>query len=231
MRLFFSPIYIRYYIKKRALMSHFSEILKENCIGIPYKYIEFVERSLLISYSYPTIRAYHNWKHIEDCLEELKQMEDTWEIPTIRNGIILALYYHDCVYEPLKDDNEERSAERAVIDLMALGMPEKFTNLVSDLIMLTKHTGEATDFPGEIVMDIDLAVLGKSSKIFRNYEDNIRVEYSGYSSRVYREGRIKVLEHFMNKPKIYQTMYFFKKYEDSARKNIEQSLKELKWYL
>jgi predicted metal-dependent HD superfamily phosphohydrolase len=52
----------------------------------------------------------------------------------------------------------------------------------------------------------------------------VRKEYAIYPDLLYRPGRIKVLKYFLEKPRIYHTPYFWEKYEEQARANMEAEL-------
>jgi predicted metal-dependent HD superfamily phosphohydrolase len=211
-------------------MITFSDIIKANCPNILPKYIDYVENGLRNLFQYPDERRYHTWEHVTNCLVELEQMSNIhkFEEYTI---VALALFYHDCIYEPLNLDNEMRSAERAFIDLMALGFYESYAQRVYDHIMLTKHTKECTYFSGQVLMDIDLSILGKESCIFDKYEQAIEMEYRFIWHKLYLEERIKILKSFLNKTNIYQTDYFRDLYEKPARLNLETSIEKLGAYL
>ena len=181
--------------------------------------LEYVEGALKNFYKYPNERKYHNWEHVENSLIELEAIHK--EHTVIEKDIIaLAIFYHDCIYEPLEKDNEERSAERAFIDLSALGFTLSQITKVYELILLTRHTHECSYYSGQVLMDIDLAILGKDFSIFEKYENDIRAEYASVPDLTYKAERIKFLVSILQKPKIYQTEYFKSKYESNARSNI-----------
>ena len=53
-------------------------------------------------------RHYHNWLHIEAMLKHFRRWEDEFHRP---EPVLWALYWHDAVYDPLAQDNEEQSAQ------------------------------------------------------------------------------------------------------------------------
>jgi predicted metal-dependent HD superfamily phosphohydrolase len=55
----------------------------------------------------------------------------------------------------------------------------------------------------------------------------IRKEYNFYPDFMYKPGRQKVLQHFIQMPRIYKTDYFHDRYEEKARDNLHVELKEL----
>lgn len=44
---------------------------------------------------------------------------------------------------------------------------------------------------------------------------------------MYVPGRKKVLNHFLALPRIFKTNHFYEKYEEAARKNLEDELERL----
>ncbi|MBI5065011.1 hypothetical protein HZA97_02135 [Candidatus Woesearchaeota archaeon] len=178
-------------------------------------------------------RHYHNLQHIIAGLDELKEAQhllDTEEL------IKFAWWYHDSIYftgfmskegPVFVKDNEEKSAMLACGVAKEMGMSEDFIRDLEKLILLTKHDKEPESMAGKIIIDIDLSILGKSQEIFDMYEAAIRKEYSWVPEDMFRAGRTKILQTFIDKKtrkNIYYTDHFRNKYEDQARKNIERSL-------
>lgn len=211
-------------------MTTFQEIVRRNCPNTLQKYIDYAERGIQFLYENPK-RPYHNMGHVLDCLGKLDDLLD--QMPIREKDIVaLALIYHDCIYVPPSTYNEERSAEKALLDLKALGFYDHYAEWVYDHIMLTTHKKPCSYLSGQIIMDIDMSILGAPEKVFWEYEHKIRVEYSFVSDPEYREGRCKFLEGCLKKEYIFQTGYFREKYEETARKNIEhlnRRLKEQSW--
>jgi predicted metal-dependent HD superfamily phosphohydrolase len=66
--------------------------------------------------------------------------------------------------------------------------------------------------------------LGSSEEVYENYTITVRKEYAIYSDDVYRKGRQKVLNYFLEKERIYESDYFYELYEKKARKNLNWEL-------
>ena len=207
-------------------MSQLTDTLQINSGNPVHILMGYIERSLINSYKYPK-REYHNWNHVIACLKELESYPDSNHDEYNKDLIAIAIYYHDCIYDPKKDNNEELSAERAFIDLKALGYTLSLAMYVYDLIMLTKHKGPCNFLSGQVLMDIDMSILGKDSLIFLSYELHIREEYNFLSVEEYRPGRINFLQSVLDKKCIYQTNFFRDKYEEAARENIKTLIKAL----
>jgi predicted metal-dependent HD superfamily phosphohydrolase len=170
-------------------------------------------------------RSYHNFEHIENLLSFLKERES--EIRDL-NSIKLAVWLHDVVYDTKANDNEEQSSQYAQNYLEQLGIPAEIISRVVALIMATvKHEAIENDSDSAIFLDADLAILGSGEENYDKYAAKIRKEYAWVSDEQYSAGRIKVLESFLQRPRIYFTEEAGKELGQQARKNIEREITRL----
>ncbi|HUS36259.1 MAG TPA: N-methyl-D-aspartate receptor NMDAR2C subunit, partial [Verrucomicrobiae bacterium] len=109
-------------------------------------------------------RAYHNAEHIAECLEELSKVSAAPE--TICDEVEMALWLHDVVYDPRRNDNEEQSSAVASAICREARLPAEFGRRVEDLILVTKHNVLPADADGRLLVDIDLSILGKPEDRF-----------------------------------------------------------------
>jgi predicted metal-dependent HD superfamily phosphohydrolase len=93
--------------------------------------------------------------------------------------------------------------------------------------MATKGHAISEDADTNYFTDADLAILGSNNDEYLQYVKSIRKEYKFYPDFVYNPGRKKVLEHFIQMPRIYKTDYFYNKYEEPARKNIIDEIRQM----
>ena len=138
------------------------------------------------------------------------------------------IFYHDIIYDVKQNNNEAQSAILAKKRLLELNVPQKIITQVVELILLTKTHNETTNELYKLFLDADLAILGTDKKSYELYSQAIRKEYSSYDTKTYNQGRIKMLQSFINRPKIFQTDFFYIKYEKTAQKNIQNELLQLK---
>ena len=177
-------------------------------------------------------RYYHMFPHI---LHMLKEFEEIKHLCIQPNAVEMAIYFHDETYDPAANDNEEKSAARAKTKLDSARLPEPgsqaFIHEVVRLIMLTKkHETIPEDVDGSLLLDIDLSILGQQENISDTYEHNIWKEYvyEGVVSDVmFAERRADILRKFLKRKFIYQTPYFWTKYEKKARENLQRSVRQL----
>ncbi len=178
-------------------------------------------------YTHPP-RAYHNLSHISDCLHEFDNVRSLASEPS---QVEIALWFHDAIYYPMAKDNEEESAELAGQILDEEGISKSYIKGVKDLILLTKHNTTPATIDGKIIVDIDLFILGKPEDIFDQYNQNVIKEYEEIIQTItwdrFKEGRIKILKRFLERPSIYYTGYFKNKYEIQAIKNLERAILSL----
>ena len=168
-----------------------------------------------------TSRHYHNLAHLENLIQELepcKMLIEDYDV------VLYSVFYHDIIYDVLNRDNEERSAAMAVEVLSLLGVDEYRVARCAQQILATKSHAVHSDGDANLFTDADLSILGKDEKTYKLYSEQVRQEYAVYKDEVYYPGRAKALQHFLAMPHIYKTDFFYRKYEDQARKNIAREL-------
>lgn len=170
-------------------------------------------------------RAYHNARHIEDCLGELDRTAG--EAVHVEE-VEAALWFHDAVYIAGAPDNERRSAELASSVLARFGVRPDVRRRVHEFILATAHESVPTGRDAALTVDIDLSILGQSTERFDAYDRQIRQEYSHIPEGPYRTGRRRVLETIAARPRIFLTAPFFERYEITARANLARALAGLK---
>ncbi len=169
-------------------------------------------------------RAYHTMRHLTHCLDELEEARHLTEHPS---EVEMALWFHDAIYDPKAEDNEERSAELSRRIAKEARLSEAFGKRVYDLVLATQHHRPPEGTDAQLLVDIDLSILGRPRDEFDEYETNIRKEYRFVPLRQYRSARTAILRRFLSRPAIYSTDFFQQKYEIRARANLERSLGNL----
>ena len=168
-------------------------------------------------------RHYHNISHLDHMLGQLAPLKiafRNW------NVIVFAVAYHDAIYNPLQNDNEEKSAVLAEDRLKNIGVPEEYLRKCRQLILATKKH-ETGDYETNLCTDADISILGSDSITYNRYTNNIRQEYAIYPDIVYNHGRKKVLLHFLNMKQLFKTEEFSGPLEVQARKNLQAELSTL----
>ncbi len=169
-------------------------------------------------------RHYHTLSHLLNLYDQLrscKHLIKDW------NVILFSLYYHDIVYNASKRNNEEKSAALAEKQLQLIGVPQEQVAKCVEKILATKSHQPGTDSDTDLFTDADLSVLGMDWKIYHDYFEQVRKEYSIYPDLLYKPGRKKVLEHFLTMERIFKSDFFFEKYEQQARINLAKEIQLL----
>lgn len=182
--------------------------------------------SLRAAYEEPQ-RRYHSQAHIDACLDLL----DAWPGLNDADRRVLgwAIWWHDAVYDPAASDNEARSAELALRELAVLGASRDEAEEVARLIRLTAgHEVAADDRLGAILVSIDLAVLAEAPPAYDAYARAVREEYAHVPEQLWRAGRARVLQRFLDAPVIFPDPAFRAAREARARANLARELQTLR---
>lgn len=169
-------------------------------------------------------RYYHSDKHITACLRHLENVRDQvsdWKM------LALAFWFHDAVYKPLSSTNERDSADWAMQFLDNNSAQKNQIERIEALIMATCHNAEASDADMEILIDIDLSILGAKAEIYDEYEINIRKEYRWVPPWIFRKKRKEILKTFFEKPRLYGSKYFHDLLEEQAKVNLKRAIELL----
>lgn len=182
-----------------------------------------VYAALVAAYAEPQ-RYYHKSLHIQECLEQFDRVRILSIWPA---DIELALWFHDAVYQPESGQNESNSAKWARQFLEGIGAKQRQMDHVSDLIMATTHQSNAPNGDMQLIMDVDLAILGRPPKRYTQFEWDIRQEYAWVPKPVYCQKRMAFLDALLERPSIYNTQYFRLNFEQQARINIKTAIAQL----
>jgi predicted metal-dependent HD superfamily phosphohydrolase len=170
-------------------------------------------------------RHYHTGEHIDSCLREL---DSALSIASDPAEVELALWFHDAVYDPYSSSNEERSAAWACALLDRHSVSAARAGRVRAHIMATRHAVPAETPDSQLVVDVDLSILGADESTYAAFEVNVRTEYRWAPSLLFRRKRAEILESFLARPRIYSTAAFQERYELRARHNLTAAIVALR---
>lgn len=115
-------------------------------------------------------RYYHTAQHIAECLAHFDSAQCLCEhAPEVE----LALWFHDAIYDPRAKNNELQSAEWAVRVMRDAGLASDVQSRVHALIMATAHNVLAQTQDAQVLVDIDLSILGADTARFDEYENQV----------------------------------------------------------
>jgi predicted metal-dependent HD superfamily phosphohydrolase len=170
-------------------------------------------------------RHYHNLDHLAAVLRSIEGLRHLLIHP---EAVRFAGWFHDAIYDPHANDNEEKSAALAEERLQQLGVPPETVAAVCRLILLTKrHLAEPDDRDGHVLLDADLAILGAPAADYQRYVGQIRQEYAWVPEADYRAGRAAVLRRFLERPRLYFTEEMYSSREERARENLGAEIARL----
>ncbi len=176
-------------------------------------------------------RAYHNFAHVEGVLRHYDEVAQGpgWERP---EEVLLAVLYHDAIYEPGHKDNEARSADLAV-DHIARWLGDRGIDAarVAGLINLTARHGslvpEDVDRDAALFLDCDMAILAADPAEFAAYDRGIAAEYRGQvPAWLFRLNRRRFLKGVLGKERIFLSDFFHERLDAQARINLRRAVTE-----
>lgn len=169
-------------------------------------------------------RHYHGLEHVAALLKLWREHQQDLKHP---EQVALAIWYHDAVYNALRKDNEQRSAQWARQDLQRWGLPTHFIKNVVQMIALTAHHHALPETVSQDLLwflDFDLSILGAEPEVYTRYVEQVRKEYRWVPEVLYRQGRVKVLKHMLQQDFLYYTPLFRQHKERPARENIRKEI-------
>ena len=167
-------------------------------------------------------RYYHDLWHLETMFKEYDSVK-----ANLQNAdeTAFSIFYHDFIYNPIRRDNEKRSAKR----MRRILRKTNFENIdyCYQQILATKDHKPSEDRDTNYLLDMDLVILGKAPEDYLLYSQNVRKEYNVYPDVLYKSGRRKVLKDLLSRDYIYQTEQFRSNYEQQAKLNLQTELDSL----
>lgn len=174
-------------------------------------------------------RAYHHFGHVQELLRHLVTVTEGpgW---VCRTEVTLAALFHDAVYVPGRNDNEERSAELAA-QLIGPSMPSVDLARIKYLILLTARHGKLTrdelkdDADAMHFVDADMAILGASEADFDAYNQGIFDEYRSVAPMIILKfNRRRFLQGLLDRDRIFLSDFFHARFDAAARANLRRAL-------
>ena len=170
-------------------------------------------------------RFYHDKTHVAECLKALGVYRYLAERVA---EIEMAIWFHDAVYDSTRADNEAQSAAWATQALEGLGLAKAAVVRIDQMIMATaSHAADNLDADAQLMLDIDLGILGASEAAFERYDANIRKEYAWVPEAQYFPRRAQVLRGFLERDAIYGTPALKAALEANARRNLARKVASL----
>lgn len=163
-------------------------------------------------------RHYHTIEHIADMLHRGRAL-------ALSEEQMMAIWFHDAVYEPRSDTNEEDSAKLAGERLGTLGWSAARIEVVQRIVLDTKsHRPSIPD--AEPVIDLDMSPLAAEPAVYERNRKNVRLEYAHVPEADYRRGLRAFAESLLAWPRIFWTDWGTA-LEAPARRNLADTIARL----
>ncbi len=156
-------------------------------------------------------RHYHDLRHIADMLMNGRAFP-------LNEVQVMAVWFHDAVYDATRSDNEERSAVLAEERLGALGWPGDAVARVARIVRDTAgHV--PSDAESAVVLDLDLASLAAEPAVFRANRAAIRLEYAHVGDADFSAGTARFAAGMLDRDRLFHTDWGAP-LEERARANL-----------
>jgi len=202
------------------LLAEFVRACREAGATAPDDDLQGAGTSLLERWSSPR-RGYHDVLHLTEVLERLDVVGEH------AAATRLAAWFHDAVYEGRPGQDERDSADLAVTELTALGIPPETADRVASLVLVTADH-EPDDDHGEALCDADLAVLASGHERYAAYVAGVRREYSHVDTDTFRAARAAVLADLLGREHLFRTDHGRRHWDARARVNLAAELTHLR---
>jgi predicted metal-dependent HD superfamily phosphohydrolase len=177
---------------------------------------------LLTRYAEPH-RKYHTLQHLSECIAHFEAVAT---MPEHAGEVEIALWFHDAIYELRSSENEVQSADWARTELVAAGVQRDAAERVHALVLVTRHSALPVSADEQLLVDIDLSILGASAERFAEYEAQVRQEYRWVPDFVFCSKRKAILAEFLERKSIYSTCHFQALLESRARANLKCAVEQ-----
>ena len=169
-------------------------------------------------------RHYHDQRHLRECLA----LWARWRgLSACAGEVAVALWFHDSIYDPQAGNNELNSAAWAARSLIRADLASETAQRVHDLVMATQHDAPAAGADAQLLVDIDLSILGSPPERFERYDQDVRKEYAWVPGFRYRDQRALVLQGFLDRQRLYHGEAAVALLEGQARINLAAALSRL----
>ncbi len=164
-------------------------------------------------------RHYHTLEHIASMLHVGRQFP-------LDEEQIMAVWFHDAIYDPTSDQNEENSARLASKWLPEAGWPADAVERVSRMVLDTRGHVPST-VQSELVLDLDLMSLAVDQAAFQRNSAAIRREYAHVSDEDFAAGRRGFFEAMMERKRLFYSEWGRATLEAPARANLTRAIADL----
>lgn len=168
---------------------------------------------LLAAWSEPH-RVYHDVRHLAHCLTSLNLLAEAEPV------VVLALWFHDAVYQGRPGRDEHESARLAESCLGGVLSRAEVSEVARLILLTASHDADSRDVRGQLMCDADLAVLALPEPRYHTYVRDVRLEYSQLPAEQFRVGRTRVVAGLLGRESIYSSDSGRRLWQDAAAGNL-----------
>ena len=139
-------------------------------------------------------RHYHSLNHLNDLIAQINENKSKYSEKEYEKLLIASLF-HDIVYDPMKSDNEEKSAE-FFIECCSDKTNQDITE-IKQMILDTK-THQSNTLLSESFNNFDMNIVERDFDQLLEWERGIHEEFQAYGE-MYKFGRLQFLESILDK--------------------------------
>ncbi len=160
-------------------------------------------------------RHYHGIEHIADMLHQGGRVG-------LDEGQVMAVWFHDAIYDARSKTNESDSAVLARARLLAIGWSHPDATRVHDIVLATRDH-QPTVSGSDLVLDLDLMSLAVPWPRFTHNTERIRAEYPHVADADFAAGRAAFFTRMLQRERLFYTPWGAQ-FEAPARNNIARAL-------
>ena len=153
-----------------------------------------VDYNILLNMWNESQRSYHTQNHLLELIDQINESKSKLS-QTQYDKLILCALFHDIVYDPMRQDNEEKSAE--FFENCCLDKNNPDLREIKQMILDTK-THEAKTELSELFNCFDMKVVEGDYEKLLEWENGIHQEFQAYGE-LYKHGRLNFLETLLDK--------------------------------
>jgi predicted metal-dependent HD superfamily phosphohydrolase len=140
-------------------------------------------------------RSYHSLSHLNDLINQINENKSRYSQKEYEQLLIAALF-HDCIYDPMRSDNEEKSAD---FFIQCCENTKNYDILKIVLIILDTKNHQPTTILSRAFSHYDMNIVERDFQQLLEWEMGISEEYKGYNKEEYKKARLRFLESLLDR--------------------------------
>lgn len=139
-------------------------------------------------------RHYHNQTHLVNLISNINESKTQFSQKEYEKLMLTALF-HDIIYDPMRNDNEERSAE--FFEKACQDNNQDIKDIKEAILDTKGHTG--INKIAVTFNKFDMAIVESNYDDLLQWEDGIYNEYKFCGNKTYKKGRLDFINSILDK--------------------------------